>query len=97
MNGRKVGLWEYYDINGYVSYIDESVSHTMLNLVSAYSSGGGTHSNYASLWSECEELEDILNENNIDHEALSYPMNYHELEDLRDEYQSLLEENDIDY
>jgi hypothetical protein len=49
------------------------------------------------LWDEAEELESILEDNNIDHESLSYPIDYHDLEDLRDEYESLLEENNIDY
>lgn len=44
-----------------------------------------------------EELESILEDNNIDHESLSYPIDYHDLEDLRDEYESLLEKNNIDY
>ena len=69
----------------------------------SYSSGGsGTHrgtprENYRILWEECEDLEAILDDHNIDHESLSYPMDYHDLEDLRDEYQSLLEDNDVDY
>lgn len=69
----------------------------------SYSSGGsGTHrgtprENYRRLWEECEYLEAILDDHNIDHESLSYPMDYHDLEDLRDEYQSLLEDNDVDY
>ena len=69
----------------------------------SYSSeGGGTHrgtprENYRILWEECEDLEAILDDHNIDHESLSYPMDYHDLEDLRDEYQSLLEDNGIDY
>lgn len=49
------------------------------------------------LWDKAEELESILEDNNIDHESLSYPMDYHDLEDSRDEYKSLLEENNIDY
>lgn len=49
------------------------------------------------LWDKAEELESILEDNNIDHESLSYPMDYHDLEDLRDEYKSLLEESNIDY
>ena len=69
----------------------------------SYSSeGSGTHrgtprENYRILWEECEDLEAILDDHNIDHESLSYPMDYHDLEDLRDEYQSLLEDNGIDY
>ena len=69
----------------------------------SYSSGGsGTHrgtprENYRILWEECEDLEAILDDHNIVHERRSYPMDYHDLEDLRDEYQSLLEDNDIDY
>ena len=35
------------------------------------------------LWDKAEELESILEDNNIDHESLSYPMDYHDLEDLR--------------
>ncbi len=49
------------------------------------------------LWDEAEELESILEDSNIDYESLSYPIDYHDLEDLRDEYESLLEENNIDY
>lgn len=60
-------------------------------------SGSSSRSNYAELWDECEDLEAALNDAGIDHEDLSYPMDYHDLEDLRDDYQSLLEENDIDY
>ena len=60
-------------------------------------SGTSSRSNYAELWDECEDLESALNDADIDHEALSYPMDYHDLEDLRDEYLSLLEENNIDY
>lgn len=49
------------------------------------------------LWDKAEELESILEDNKIDHESLSTPINYHDIEDLRDEYVSLLEENNIDY
>ncbi len=56
-----------------------------------------SRSNYAELWDECEDLESALSDAGIDHEELSYPMDYHDLEDLRDEYQSLLEENNVDY
>lgn len=62
-----------------------------------YSSGSSSRSNYARLWGECEDLEAALNDAGIDHEDLCYPMDYHDLENLRDEYQSLLEENNIDY
>ena len=58
---------------------------------------GSPRSNYQQLWDECEDLEAALNDAGIDHESLSYPMDYHDLEDLRDEYQSLLEDNDVDY
>lgn len=58
---------------------------------------GSPMSNYQQLWDECEDLEAALNDAGIDHVDLSYPMDYHDLEDLRDEYLSLLEENDIDY
>lgn len=54
-------------------------------------------SHYEELWNECEELESLLNDAGIDHDEMDYPMEYNELEDLRDEYQSLLEDNDIDY
>ena len=60
-------------------------------------SGTSSRSNYAELWDECEDLESVLNDADIDHKGLSYPMDYHDLEDLRDEYLSLLEENNIDY
>lgn len=56
-----------------------------------------SRSNYSELWDECEDLESALNDAGIDHDELSYPMGYHDLEDLRDEYQSLLEENNVDY
>mgnify|MGYP003334440364 CR=1 FL=1 len=58
---------------------------------------GSPRSNYQQLWDECEDLEAALNDAGIDHEDLSYPMDFHDLEDLRDEYQSLLEGNDVDY
>lgn len=58
---------------------------------------GSPRSNYQELWDESEDLEAALNDAGIDHEDLSYPMDYHDLEDLRDEYQSLLDENNIDY
>lgn len=64
--------------------------------VPVYSSNS-SRSNYAELWDECEDLESALDDAGIDHDDLSYPMDYHDLEDLRDEYQSLLEENGIDY
>lgn len=35
------------------------------------------------LWDKAEELESILEDNNIDHESLSTPINYHDIEDLR--------------
>jgi hypothetical protein len=60
-------------------------------------SNRSSRNNYAELWDECEDLEAALNDAGIDHDDLSYPMEYHELKDLRDEYQSLLEDNDIDY
>ena len=56
-----------------------------------------SRSNYSVLWDECEDLESILSDANIDHDEMNYPMDYNELEDLRDEYQSLLEENNVDY
>ena len=61
------------------------------------SSSRSSRSNYAELWDECEELAAALDDAGIEHDDLSYPMNYHELEDLRDDYQSLLDENNIDY
>jgi hypothetical protein len=60
-------------------------------------SNRSSRNNYAELWDECEDLETALNDAGIDHDDLSYSMEYHELKDLRDEYQSLLEDNDIDY
>ena len=62
---------------------------------SHYYGSGNNH--YAELWSECEDLETLLEDNDIEHESLDYPMDYYDLKDLRDEYQSLLDENEIDY
>ncbi len=61
------------------------------------SSYGSGNSHYAELWSECEDMEALLEDNDIDHECMSYPMDYYELRDLRDEYQNLLDEYEIDY
>lgn len=58
---------------------------------------GSGNNHYAELWSECEDMEVLLEEYDIDHESLDYPKDYYELRDLRDEYQSLLDENEIDY
>lgn len=60
-------------------------------------SSGSPRNNYSELWDECEDLESALSDAGIDHEDLCYPIDYHNLEDLRDEYLSLLEENGIDY
>ncbi len=58
---------------------------------------GTPRNNYAELWSECEELSTVLEENDIEHDELSYPMDYHELKDLKSGYEDLLEDNEIDY
>ena len=58
---------------------------------------GSPRSNYEELWDECEYYSELLEDNDIDHDDLSYPMDYHDLEDLKDEYESLLDENEIDY
>lgn len=58
---------------------------------------GGGNNLYAELWDECEYLEGLLEDYDIEHESLTYPMDYYELRDLRDEYVDLLEENEIDY
>lgn len=52
---------------------------------------------YEELWNDAEYYESLLDEADIEHESLDYPIDYHDLEDLKDEYINLLEENDIDY
>ena len=61
------------------------------------SSKMGKSNKYSELWNECENLSSILSDHDIDHEGPSYPMDYDDLKDLRDELQNILEENDIDY
>ena len=58
---------------------------------------GGGNILYAELWDECEYLEGLLEDYDIEHESMTYPMDYYELRDLRDEYVDLLEEYEIDY
>ena len=76
---------------------ENTIRYQSIPTVQPTYSSSSSRSNYAELWNECEDLESALNDADIDHEDLSYPMDYHDLEDLRDEYQSLLEENNIDY
>jgi hypothetical protein len=76
---------------------ENTIRYQSIPAVQPTYSSSSSRSNYAELWDECEDLESALNDADIDHEDLSYPMDYHNLEDLRDEYQSLLEENNIDY
>ena len=76
---------------------ENTIRYQSIPTVQPTYSSSSSRSNYAELWDECEDLESALNDADIDHEDLSYPMDYHDLEDLRDEYQSLLEENNIDY
>lgn len=90
-NGKKIGIWEYYDLNGYISYRNESNVYYRPTYISK------SQNSFSSLLSECEELSDILEEADIDHEEPSSSMDYHELQNLRDEYESLLEDNNIDY
>lgn len=68
-----------------------------IQYVPVTSQSGTQRSNYAELWDECEYYSELLEENDIEHDDLSYPMDYHDLEDLRDNYESLLDENEIDY
>lgn len=58
---------------------------------------GSPRSHYQELWEDAEYYASLLEENDIDHESLEYPIEYHDLEDLRDEYVYLLDENNIDY
>ncbi len=53
---------------------------------------GNGNNHYAELWSECEDLEALLEDYDIDHECMTYPMDYYDLQDLIDEYQYLLDE-----
>ncbi len=90
-NGKKIGIWEYYDLNGNISYRNESKVYCIPKFKLR------SENRYSSLLSECEELSAKLEDADIDHEEPSSYMNYHELQNLRDEYESLLEENNIDY
>ena len=95
-NNMKVGVWTYYDEFGYPSYMN----HDRVYYVPRGNNyrSGSPRSNYQELWDECEYLQDLLEENDIDPDySLSYPMDYDELEDLKSELESQLEDNDIDY
>lgn len=58
---------------------------------------GTPRDNYRELWEECEDIIDALDEAGINHEELSYPMDYYELRDLRDELKYTAEENDVEW
>ncbi len=79
------------------SYSSPATSYTPQPYYQSTPRVSSSRSNYRDLWNECETYSAVLEENGIDHEGMSYPMDYHELEDLRDEYINLLEDNDIDY
>ncbi len=92
-NEKKTGKWEYYDLDGNVSYRNESLVFQRTYI----SDNSKSRNDNSSLFSECEELSEILSEADIDHEEPSSSMDYHYLQDLLDEYKSLLDDNDIDY
>lgn len=58
---------------------------------------GTPRDNYQDLWNECEALISALDDAGIDHEGLSYPMDYYELRNLKDELESTAEENDVEW
>ena len=58
---------------------------------------GTPRDNYRELWEECEVIIDALDEAGVDHDYLSYPMDYYELRDLRDELEYTAEENDVEW
>lgn len=92
-NNSKVGVWTYYDEYGFPSY----TNHDQVYYVPR-SNSSSSRSNYQDLWDECEYLQGLLEENDIDPDnSLSYPMDYYELEDLKSDLESQLEDNDIDY
>lgn len=97
-NNRKVGVWTYYDEYGYPGYMNyDQLQVYYVPRGNNYRSGS-PRSNYQELWDECEYLQDLLEENDIDPDYyLSYPMDYYELEDLKSDLESQLEDNDIDY
>ena len=92
-NNSKVGVWTYYDEYGNVSYTNHDQEYYVPRRNS-----GSSRSNYQELWDECEYLQGLLEENDIDPDnTLDYPMDYYELEDLKSDLESQLEDNDIDY
>lgn len=97
-NGIKKEIWYYYDKNGFFTKIDHDKQPYPNTQQLYYQRTTQSRSNYQELWDECEYYQDLLYENDISpYNELDYPMDYHELEDLRDELESQLQEEDIDY
>lgn len=97
-NGIKKGIWYYYDENGSLTKKDHDKPTYTNTQQLFYQRPTRSRSNYQELWDECEYYQDLLYENDITpYDELDYPMDYHELEDLRDELESQLQEENIDY
>ncbi len=97
-NGSKTGVWYYYDEMGQVSKIDHDAVIYQNQQRMSYTNNYRKKDSYQDLWDECEYYQDLLYENDISpNNELDYPMDYHELEDLRDELESQLQDEDIDY
>ena len=75
----------------------ENTMSSMKNMPIYPSSSSKKENKYSELWDECDNLSSILSDHDIDHDEPSYPMDYDDLKNLRDDLQNLLEENDIDY
>lgn len=96
VNGDKIGVWDYYDLSGNVSFQNHS-KPSSYNYNYDYGYSRYAQDDYEDLKDECEYLESVLDEANIDHDYFDSSMDYDDLENLRDDYQNLLEDNDVDY
>ena len=74
------------------------IQHIRVSNSPAHGGHTGTpRDNYRDLWNECEDIISALDDAGVDHEDLSYPMDYYDLRDLRDELESTAEEYDVNW
>lgn len=77
-----------------------TISTQQMNIPTQYNnsySGTSSRNNYSDLWDECETIIAALDDADVDHDDLYYPMDYYDLRDFRDELEALAEEYDVDW
>lgn len=90
-------------INKLMDDFTKKYSHTTVQQIPivrppVYRTHTGTpRENYRELWEECETIIDALDEAGVDHDYLSYPMDFYDLRNLRDELEYTAEENDVEW